>query len=137
MPVTLAKGFKFDLTLIGYDAKNHFRSIQDQQKVLTDYFKVKFAYPVNLSIIREMYHDRYIFTNYYRIASGNGFTLFKNKQLIAGKQTTVQCKSLAHEGRFSSMQQTRSEELKKCIAINRTERGLDKFAGDRQNRLLQ
>lgn len=137
MPATLAKGFKFDITLIGYDARNDFRSIHDQHKMLTDYFKINFSYPINLSIIRESYHDRYIFTNYYRIASGNGFALFKNKRILPGKDTTVHCKSLAHEGRLSSMNQTRLEELQKCVAINRTDRMPDKFAGDKQNRLLQ
>ena len=137
MPATLAKGFKFDVTLIGYDSKNEFRSIQTQYKALGSYFKDKFPYPVNLSIIRDTYHDRYIFTNYYRIASGNGFALFKNKQLIRGKETTIHCKSLAHEGRLSSTHQASNDEMQKCVAINRTDRMPDKIAGDRKNRLLE
>lgn len=138
MPATLANEFKFDVTLIGYDAKNDFRPIQDQHKALVDYFRDKFSYSINLTIIRDTYHDRSIFTNYYRITSGNGFALFKSKQLLPGKQTTVHCKSLAHEGRLSATRQTIDEELKQCAAISRRNgEASGRMAGDGLNRLLQ
>lgn len=138
MPATLASGFKFDVTLIGHNPNKDFRPVKDQHKMLADYFKDKFSYLVNLTIVRETYHDRYIFTNYYRIVSGNGFALFKNKQLLPGKRTTVHCKSLVHEGRLSSTYQTRSEELKECAAINRRNgEASGRMAGDGLNRLLQ
>ncbi len=136
MPDTLTENFSFDFTLIGYDAKNEFRPVKDQYNILSDYFRTKFSYPVNLTIIRSTYHDRFIFTNYYCITSGNGFALFKNRQLIAGKQTTLHCKALTLEGRLSSMRETRNDELQKCVAINRTDRMPDKIAGNRINRLL-
>ena len=138
MPATLASGLKFDVTLIGHNPNKDFLPVKGQHKILANYFKSTFVYPVNLTIIRDTYHDRYIFTNYYRITSGNGFALFKNGQLLPGKRTTVHCKSLAHEGRLSSTYQTRSEELKECAAINRRNgEASGRMAGDGQNRLLQ
>ncbi|RIV25190.1 hypothetical protein DYU11_07710 [Fibrisoma montanum] len=136
MPSSLAEGFRFDITLIGYDSKNDFRPIQGQYDNLMTYFKTTFPYPVNLTIIREAYHDRYVFTNYYRIASGKGFALFKNGRLSGNDETTLNCKSLAYEGRLSSTYQTRNEELLKCQKINQAERVKERLAGSRINRLL-
>lgn len=136
IPASLKEGFKFDFTIIGFDS-NNLRAIHTEYNTLSDYFQKQFPYPVNLTIIRDTYHDRYLFTNYYRIASGQGFALFKNQRLLPGKETTVHCKAITHEGRLSSADQTRREELQKCIASNRTERMPDRFAGSRQNRLLQ
>lgn len=138
MPAALTTGFKFDVTLIGHNPNKDFQPVQDQHKILADYFKNQFTYPVNLTIVRETYHDRYIFTNYCRITSGNGFALFKGRQLLPGKRTTVHCKSLALEGRLSSTYQTRNEELKECSAINRRNgQASGRMAGDGLNRLLQ
>ncbi len=137
MPTSLADGFLFDFTIIGYDSRKHLCSVQKHYKILCDYFEKEFSYGINLTIICDTYHDRYIFTNYYSIKSGQGFALFKDQRLLPGKQTTIDFKSITHKGRLSSAAQTRLVQLQKCIAINRTERMADKFAGSRKNRLLQ
>ena len=136
MPDSLTAGFTFDLTLIGYDSKKDFKPLKVQYEALRKYLQ-KFSYPVNLTIIRDSYHDRYIFTNYYRIASGAGFALFENRKIPGSKQTTLNCKSVIYEGKLSSMHQNRKEELAKCMSINRENgEASGRLLGNKINRLL-
>ena len=83
------------------------------------------------------HHGRYIHTNYFRISSEKGFGLFLNRRIKPNDETSVDCQPVTAAGRYATVLTTRNEELKKCVAINRTERMPDKIFGNRQNRLLQ
>ena len=73
LPKTLE--IEFQLTIIGKDTK---KTIDfKQKKVEIEKALEAFNYPINLTIIPEAVHDRNIFTNYYWINSGVGFSIFK------------------------------------------------------------
>lgn len=130
MPKTLAKDFSFHITIIGYSSKD-FTDIQKQAKEIRIKLRELFDYTINLNIIREDYHGRYIHTNYYRIFSEKGFALFRNERIRPDDETSVDCQPLTMSGRYTSILTTRTEELKKCVAIQRTDRMPDKLAGDK------
>lgn len=135
MPDTLTDGFTFHLTIIGYSAKDN-SNIKAQAKEILEALRRIFLYNISLSIIRADHHGRYIHTNYYRIISEKGFGLFQRERIRPDDETSVECQPLTIRGRYASVLATRSEELRKCVAINRTERMSDKFDGNRINRLL-
>ena len=126
----------FDLTLIGYDAKKSFKSIQEQSVKILSQLKKHFSYHINLTIVREDHHGRYINTNYTRFQSEKGFGLFKNNKIKSADETTIEFSSIGEFGRESSTYKIRNEELKKCRSICRVERGNDRVIGTRKNRLL-
>ena len=136
MPESLAE-LSFDLTIIGCDKNRDRIPLMTFYEPLLKYLQNQFSYPINLTIIRALHHDRYIFTNYYRIASGAGFALFENRKIPTTKQTTLNCKSVIYEGKLSSMHQNRKEELAKCMSINRENgEASGRLLGNKINRLL-
>ena len=137
MPETLDDNFKFDFTIIGFNPKKDVSPLEISYNMLAKYFKETYSYSVNLTIIRADFHDRFIFTNYHLITSGQGFALFKRNKLAPGKSTTIDCKPITYEGRTSSVEHTRRMMLEKCIAINRSNSPASgRMIGDGRNRLL-
>ena len=136
MPSSLDPDLTFHLTIIGFDAKKAFQPIANQKSHLEAFLQQYFSFTVELTIIREDHHDRYIFTNYGRFSSGKGFGLFKKGRLSENDETTISFHPIIQGGRLSSMHFTRNEELEKCRKINRTDRLPDRLAGNRNNRLL-
>ena len=136
MPIELTGGIEFHLTIIGYSAKD-LHSLQKQADELIALLKPRFSYSIRLTLIRENHHGRYIHTNYFRIFSEKGFGLFKNRRISSNDETSVDCQPVTLSGRYANVLATRTDEIQKCIAINRTDRMPDKVAGSRQNRLLQ
>lgn len=123
----------FHLTIIGYDAKKHFKKIEDSYSMLLKELST-FPYKVILTIIREDHHARLIHTNYTRLFTEKGFALFKNRRIKPKDETTLSIGSV-----FTFTTNTdfaRKAELKVCQRMNRTERMPDKMAGSRINRLL-
>ncbi|MCU0327033.1 MAG: hypothetical protein MUF45_17650 [Spirosomaceae bacterium] len=127
----------FDLTLIGFDAKKSFKSIKEQSDKILSQLKTHFSYNINLTIVREDHHGRYINTNYTRFQSEKGFGLFKNSKIKPSDETTIEYSSVTEFGRQTSVYEIRKKELEKCKSICRTERTSDKVIGTRKNRLLQ
>lgn len=135
MPKKLSKNFEFHITIIGEFVKHHL-PMQVPHDRLKKLISQSFQYPVNLTIIKVKHHDRYIYSNYYRISSPQGFDLFNNGKLINGKQTSVDCKPFTSRGKLSSQQKIRKEELAYCAKINRPDRMPSDLAGNKINRLL-
>ena len=135
MPQHLA--VTFDLTLIGFDARRHFKSIREQSDKIASHLNKIFSYKINLTIVREDHHGRYIHTNYTRFQSEKGFGLFNNNRIRPKDETTIEFGSVAEFGKQTSIYETRNKELEKCKNICRVERMPDKVVGNRKNRLLQ
>jgi hypothetical protein len=131
MPTKLS--IDFHLTIIGSDPKKSFKSIQEQHKNLLSSLSV-FPYCINITIIREDHHGRYIHTNYTRFHSEKGFGLFKNGKISTNDETSIAISSVFSFTKNSY--QTRNAEIEKCRKINRVERISDRLAGNRINRLL-
>lgn len=127
----------FDLTIIGYDSKKSFKSIEEPSGKIMKKLKEYFSYNINLTIIREEHHGRYIHTNYTRFQSEKGFGLFKNKRISKSDETTIEFSSIAEFGKQTSAYKIRNDELEKCRKIIRVERMPDKVTGSRKNRLLK
>jgi hypothetical protein len=123
----------FHLTIIGYDAKKHFKKIEDSYSMLLKELSV-FSYNVVLTIIREDHHGRLIHTNYTRFLTEKGFALFSNRKIKPKDETTLSVGSVFTFSINSDF--ARKAELKVCQQMNRTERMPDKLAGSRINRLL-
>lgn len=135
MPDELLGGIDFHLTIIGYSAKDR-KAVQKQAEEIQAILSHRFTYPIQLTIIRENHHGRYIHTNYFRIFSEKGFGLFERNRITSNHETSLDCQPITFSGRLSNVLTTRNEEIQKCVAINRTDRMPDKIAGSRQNRLL-
>jgi hypothetical protein len=131
MPTKLS--IDFHLTIIGSDPKKSFKSIQEQHKNLLSSLAT-FPYHINITIIREDHHGRYIHTNYTRFHSEKGFGLFKNGKISTSDETSISISSVFSFTKNSY--QTRNAEIERCTKINRVERISDRLAGNRINRLL-
>lgn len=135
MPKFLNKNFGFHLTIIGY-VKEDDSSLDDQCQKLKAHLENKFNYGVNITILRKKYHDRYIYSNYYRIVSPRGFSLFCDKIISNHLETTIDCAPITDFGNHSSLEQTIKQELLQIRQINNSYISRSKFAGNRINRLL-
>lgn len=131
MPTRLS--IDFDLTIIGFDPKQAHKSIQDQHNNLLSRLS-DLPYHINLTIIREDHHGRYIHTNYTRFQSEKGFGLFKNRKISPNNETSISFGSVFSFTKNSY--QTRNSEIEKCTKINQVERMADRFSGSKTNRLL-
>jgi hypothetical protein len=78
MPLKLNQNLEFQITIIG---ENQGIKLIDKKNKILKKLNNFYSYPINLSIIPEKIHDRRIFTNYYWIISGYGFTLFQDKKV--------------------------------------------------------
>ncbi len=136
MPDRLNNDLQFQLTIIGFDAKKHFQPIQKQYDQIKEFLIKRFTYSVDLSIIREDHHGRYIHSNSYRIFCERGFDLFTKRKISVSKETSVLGIPLTNFGISSNSEETRNYELNVCKKIYRTDRMPDKFAGNKINRLL-
>lgn len=133
MPDELA--IDFDLTIIGFSAKD-FKHLAEQATKLLQILNKRYAYKINLSIIREDHHGRYIHTNYARFFCKKGFGLFLNGRLKPSDETTLEYSPITEFGRQTSVFEVRTDELEKCRKILKTERMPDKQFGSKKNRLL-
>lgn len=131
MPTRLS--VPFHLTIIGFDQKQAHKNIQDQHTNLLSKLS-NFPYDINLTIIREDHHGRYIHTNYTKFQSEKGFGLFKNGKIRPNDETSVSVGSVFSFTKNSY--QTRNSEIEKCRKINQVERMKDRFWGNKTNRLL-
>lgn len=131
MPSRLS--IEFHLTIIGSDPKKAFKSISDQHRSLLSKLS-HLPYHVNLTIIREDHHGRYIHTNYTRFHSEKGFGLFENGKISKSDETSIAISSVFSFTKNSY--QTWKAEIEKCEKINRVERIADRLTGNRINRLL-
>lgn len=136
MPASLKEGFHFHITIIGNNSKSN-KPINEQYDELKIHLENRYPYQVDLTIIKEDHHDRYIFTNYYRIMSPGGFDLFqRGKRISKGQETTLDCKGISHFTLNSSTESIIEKELANCQRINNMEIIKDRLAGDGINRLL-
>jgi hypothetical protein len=125
----------FDLTIIGFAAKD-FKRLAEQAERLLNFLNKKYPYKVNLSIVRDDHHGRYIHTNYARFQSEKGFGLFQNNRIKASDETTLEYSPITEFGRQTNVFEVRTDELEKCRKILKTERIPDKQFGTTKNRLL-
>ena len=126
----------FDLTIIGYDAKKSYKSIEEQSIKIMTKLKTDYSYNINLTIIREDHHGRYIHTNNTRFFVEKGFGLFKYNRIKPSDETTIEFSSVAEFGRYTSTYEIRNDELEKCKKICQVERMPENLIGNRKNRLL-
>jgi hypothetical protein len=133
MPSELA--MDFDLTIIGYAPKD-FKPITSQAERLLKILQEKYPYKINLSIVRENHHGRYIHTNYGRFQSEKGFGLFQNEKLKPADETTLEYSPITEFGLYTTVFEVREDELEKCRKYCIVERVPDKQFGSKKNRLL-
>jgi hypothetical protein len=124
MPLKLNQNLEFQITIIG---ENQGVKLIDKKNKILKKLNNFYSYPINLSIIPEKIHDRRIFTNYYWIISGYGFTLFQDKKVK--KETSFTFIPIFCETN------ERVKELAKCFPIQKN--GKFGEVGERKNRLLQ
>jgi hypothetical protein len=136
MPKNLHKDLQFHLTIIGFDPKKAFQPIQKHYDQIKTFLEQNYTYSVNLSIIREDHHGRYIHSNSYRVFCERGFDLFTKRKISRNKETSVLGIPLTNFGNSSNSEETRKEEITFCKKIAGTDRMPDKFAGNKINRLL-
>lgn len=70
---------EFHLTIIGKDLPNN--AMQQRYDMINRFLESTFSYKINLSIIRNDYHDRCIITNYALLQSGNSLTYFERQNI--------------------------------------------------------
>ena len=124
MPKKLHQDIEFQITIIGENA--NVKLIDKKNKIQSKLTSV-FDYKINVSIIPEKVHDRRIFTNYYWINSGYGFTIFESEKVK--KETSFTFIPIFCENK------ERQKEIKKYFQIQKN--GKFGEVGTRKNRLLK
>ncbi|GLU51129.1 hypothetical protein Dfri01_05900 [Dyadobacter frigoris] len=138
MPNTLKENFEFHLTIIGahQDPEQRYQ-VEKEKDRLQKFLSEEFKYSINLTIIQKYHHDRYIFTNYYKITSPRGYSLFRNNRISENLETTLDCKSIAYFSGDYSAETVMLEELVKCRTLKNDSNLLTSdYAGNKINRLL-
>lgn len=129
--------FPFDLTIIGYDAKKSFKPLQTQYKEIEKFLKDTFRnYEINLTIIREDYHERAIYTNCTRFKTHKGFSIFRNKTPSLKDKTIVHYSPIASKTLSGTTFKSFKEELSGISKKVRIQRMADRELGSKSNRLF-
>jgi hypothetical protein len=125
----------FDLTIIGYSAKD-FVNLATQFENISQFLKANYSYSVNLSIVREDFHARNIFTNYTRFDTDKGFGLFENGRIKPRNYTTLKHVSYTDFGIRSKVYDLVKSDLEKGRKIAGVNRLKEREIGSKTNRLF-
>lgn len=126
----------FDLTIVGYDPKKSFKPLKNQYEELKVFFEKEFPLlSVNLTIIREDYHERAIYTNCTRFKTHKGFSIFKNRAVSTKEKTIVHYSPIASKTLSGYVFQGYREEIVGIAKKVRVQRMGDKEMGSKSNRL--